>query len=112
MIRPLISLLFPVPFPEWVTSAGPYWSTFAKRPRAFGELGIDDAALLGRIVVVRSRELEMDADDAAGDLEFDFLAAPKTGLPTHGRRDHKRRFVFDGDGHERLYVRNLMSLSV
>ncbi len=31
---PLISLLFPVPFPEWVTSAETYWSTLAKRPSA------------------------------------------------------------------------------
>ncbi|MDR3699302.1 MAG: hypothetical protein P4L56_06670, partial [Candidatus Sulfopaludibacter sp.] len=30
---PQISLPFPVLFPEWVTSAGPYWSTLAKRPR-------------------------------------------------------------------------------
>ena len=29
---PLISLPFPVPFSEWVTSAEPYWSTLAKRP--------------------------------------------------------------------------------
>src|ERR1700682_5635870 len=29
----LISLLFPVPFSEWVTSARPYWSTLAERPR-------------------------------------------------------------------------------
>jgi hypothetical protein len=27
-----ISLLFPVPFSEWVTSAHPYWSTLAERP--------------------------------------------------------------------------------
>src|ERR1035438_5578862 len=30
---PLISLPFPVPFSEWVTSAEFYWSTLAKRPR-------------------------------------------------------------------------------
>jgi hypothetical protein len=41
----------------------------------------------------------MDADDAAANLEFDLLAALKTGLPTHGRRNHKRRFIFHGDGH-------------
>jgi hypothetical protein len=29
----LISLLFPVPFSGWVTSAHPYWSTLAERPR-------------------------------------------------------------------------------
>jgi hypothetical protein len=32
----LISLPFPVPFSEWVTTAEFYWSTLAKRPRALG----------------------------------------------------------------------------
>lgn len=67
--------------------------------QAFGELGIDDAALLGRVLAVRGRELRTDADHAAGDLEFDLLAALKAGLPAHGRRDHKRCFALDGDGH-------------
>ena len=66
---------------------------------ALGELGIDDAALLRRVLVVRRQGLGMDADDAAANLEFDLLAALKTGLPTHGRRNHKRRFIFHGDGH-------------
>jgi hypothetical protein len=29
----LISLLFPVPFSEWVASTRSYWSTLAERPR-------------------------------------------------------------------------------
>src|ERR1035438_2369808 len=69
--------------------------------QTFGKLSIDDAALLRRVLVVRSRGLGMNADDATGDLEFDLLAALKPGLPTHGRRDHKRRFILHGDGHDR-----------
>src|ERR1019366_2222813 len=37
--------------------------------QALSELSIDDAALLGRILLVRSRKFGIDADDAAGDLE-------------------------------------------
>ena len=79
---------------------------------AFGELGIYDAALLGRVFGVRSRELRKDADDAAHDLEFDLWAALKTGLPAYGRGDHKRRFVLDSDGHGRYCAQNLISLSL
>ena len=32
----LISLLFPVPFSEWVASTRSYWSTLAERPRLVG----------------------------------------------------------------------------
>jgi len=31
--------------------------------QAFGELGIDDAALLGRVFVIRGRELRTEADE-------------------------------------------------
>jgi hypothetical protein len=44
---------------------------------SLGQAGIDDAALLGRVFVVRGRGLRKDADHAAGDLEFDLLAALK-----------------------------------
>ena len=66
---------------------------------ALGELGIDDAALLGRVLVVRARQLRTDADHAAGDLILYLLAALKAGLPAYGRRNHKRCSAFDGDGH-------------
>src|ERR1039458_6229032 len=69
--------------------------------QTFCKLSIDDAALLRRVLVGRSRGLGVNADDATADLEFDLLAALKTGLPAHGRRNHKRRFVFHGDGHGR-----------
>ena len=39
---------------------------------AFGELGIDDAALLGRVLVVRSRKFGIDADDAPETLNAIF----------------------------------------
>jgi hypothetical protein len=60
MMGPWISLPFPVPFSEWVTSAETYWSTLAKRPSPNGRkvvliFGIDqlfvgafDFLLLGR----------------------------------------------------------------
>jgi hypothetical protein len=67
---------------------------------SLGELGIDDAALGGCVFVVRSRELRPDADDAVRYLEFDLLAALEARLPAYGWRDNKRRFVFDGDGHD------------
>ena len=67
--------------------------------QTFGELGIDDAALLGRVLVVRGRELRTDADHAAGDLKLYLLAALEAGLPAYGRRDDKRYFAFNGDGH-------------
>jgi hypothetical protein len=69
--------------------------------QSLSELGIDDAALLWRVFVVRGGKFRIDADDTAGDLEFDLLAALKTSLPTDGRRNHKRRSVFHGDGHGR-----------
>src|SRR5271169_4403111 len=68
--------------------------------QAFSELRIDDAALLGCIYVVRGPELGTDADDAVHDLEFDLLAALEACLPSYRWRDHKGRFVFDGDGHD------------
>ena len=51
--------------------------------QTLGELGIDDAPLLRRVLVVRSGKFGIDADHTAGDLEFDLLAALKPGLPTH-----------------------------
>src|ERR1035438_1606432 len=51
--------------------------------QTFGKLSIDDAALLRRVLVVRSGKFGIDADHTAGDLEFDLLAALKPGLPTH-----------------------------
>jgi hypothetical protein len=42
--------------------------------QALGELGIDDAALRGRVFLVGVRQLRTDADDAAGHPEFDLLA--------------------------------------
>src|ERR1039458_7119528 len=47
--------------------------------QTFCKLSIDDAALLHRVLVGRSRGLGMNADDATADLEFDLLAALKTG---------------------------------
>jgi hypothetical protein len=55
--------------------------------QTLGELGIDDAALLWRVLVVRRQGLGMDTDHTAANLEFDLLAALKTSLPTHGRRN-------------------------
>jgi hypothetical protein len=49
--------------------------------QAFGELGADDAALLGRVFVIRRGELRTDADDAAH--EFDLLTALKPRLSTY-----------------------------
>ena len=66
--------------------------------QAFGDLGIDDSALLGSVLVVRGRELRTDANHAAGDLKHYLLATLKASLPAYGRRDHKRCFAFDGDG--------------
>jgi hypothetical protein len=51
----------------------------------FGELGIYDAALLGRVFVVCEGDLRTDANDAAGDPEFDLLAALEAGPPTAPR---------------------------
>src|ERR1035438_945855 len=63
------------------------------------EARVDDASLFRRVLVIPSREFWKDGDHAAGDPEFDFLAALQAGKPPDRERDHKRFLVFDGDGH-------------
>ena len=69
--------------------------------QAFATLGINDRALLPRVLVVCTGELGDDRDHAAGCPEFKLLPALKTSLPTDRRGNHKWRFVvvFDSDGH-------------
>ena len=73
---------------------------------AFGQLGVNDAALFGGIFVVRAWEFRKDRDYATRRSELEFLATPKTPPPTNGRRNHEGYFivVFDGDGHDGYYM--------
>jgi hypothetical protein len=41
------------------------------------------------------------ANDAAGNLELNLLAAFKTSLPADSHWRHEGRFVFDCDGHNK-----------
>jgi hypothetical protein len=66
---------------------------------AFRKLGIDDPALLGRILILRARRFLNDCDDTTSGSEFEILPALKPRLPQSGRRNNDRRFVFDCDGH-------------
>ena len=65
--------------------------------QAFGKLGIDDPALLRRVLVIRARRLLHDRDDTTSGSEFEFLPALKPRLPQGSRRNDNRRFIFDGD---------------
>jgi len=67
--------------------------------QAFGEPGVDGAALLRGVLIAGTRRFGNDRDDSAGGPEFELLAAFKTGASQRGRRNDNRRFVFDFNGH-------------
>src|SRR6266404_702091 len=51
--------------------------------QAFGEPGIDDAPLLGRVFVICGWQLWNDVDHTAGDLEFHLIALFRAGPASH-----------------------------
>jgi hypothetical protein len=79
---------------------------------AFGKLGIDDPALLGRILILGARRFLNDCDDATSGSEFQILPAFKPGLSQGSRRNDNGRFIFDGDGHSSSYAGRPVLLSV
>src|SRR5580658_6166995 len=70
--------------------------------QAFGELSIDRAALLGRVILVGGRGFREDSDNAAGHPELKVLTVSVTGLPPDGRRHNEGdfSFVLHRDSHE------------
>jgi len=69
--------------------------------QASGELSVNYAPLLGRVLIIRGRELGKDGDHASGHAEFEVFAIPVAGSAADRRRHHERGFVLvlDSDGH-------------
>src|SRR5438477_3035029 len=67
--------------------------------QSFHDATVNDPALCGCVFVVSARQFGKDRDCPTRHLEFELVASFKTRPPPNGWGHHKRRFVFDGDGH-------------
>ena len=65
----------------------------------FVEPCVNDAALLGRILIVGGREFGHDTDDSTRNLKLQAITCFYAGPTLHAWRDYQVGFAFYDDGH-------------